>query len=150
ASAVQAQFPLQSADGTSGLLAGKDAGGLVNYEASESRVGFKFVTGNAPTDINKPLITYIFDAGFSANKSQRDLFKGGSFTPGYDFAFTTAWTFEKKPTGYRQLFVRAIADSAAQKTVTADGSTLKLDSSPGTTVGGAGGYNHAFTENVVW
>src|SRR5262245_6481100 len=93
ATAARAQFPLRSADGKSGLL-GKTEAGLVNYEASESRVGFKTVTSLPTESINDPLTSFIVDLGFSANKGSRDLFKGGSFTPGYDAAFTVAHRIE--------------------------------------------------------
>ncbi len=149
-SPARAQFPLQSADGTSGLLSNREVG-LINYEASESRVGFRMVTGLPTRTVNDPTTTFIFDTGFSANKGTRDLFEGGAFTPGYDLAFTVSHTSEhQNAPGYRQVFLRAVLDSTAQKTVTAKGSTLTLDSEAGVTAGAALGYNYAFTENLIW
>ena len=76
--------------------------------------------------------------------------RGKSLNEKYDdVAFTAARRYEAG-NGYRQFFLRAILDSIAQNIVTQDGATFTLGTDAGTTLGVGGGYNHGFTENVIW
>lgn len=154
-----AQFPIHTAEGKSGLLvAGGEGVSLLNYEVSESRVGVKTFWSLPTHSVNEPLTEIMFDAGFSATKGKRDLFKGGSFTPGFDLGLTLLHTLEKQPnrsqsarSGYHQFFGRVAVDMVERKVAEPnDEDTLTLDSLAGTSLGLGGGYNHAFTENLVW
>ena len=165
-----AQFPLQSAEGTSGLLNDNGAG-LFSDDASKTRVGIKANWGesNIVQDPNTgqigfaPLSEWILDAGFAANKGKRDLFKGGSFTPGMDVSLTFSHTREQQISGFNQFFGRVTLDTVERKLTdfgmpdaqTSDAEmpdlqVASLTTDTGVSLGFGGGYNHAFSEAVIW
>jgi hypothetical protein len=160
---AEAQYPLQSADGKSGLLA-KDSAGVLTYESSENRIGVVVDRGflgtstiganGAPTIPD--LTEMIFSAGFSATKGKRDLFAGGAVTPGVDLGLTVAHTIEKSGPGYHQFYGRVRADWASRKIIVSmppvDGTSaprFERRSPSGVDLGVAGGYNAGLTEDFV-
>lgn len=153
---AEAQFHLRSADGKTGLLAA-DGVSLLNYDVAESRIGVSLNYDRSRSDVEGrqlvlgPLTEVHFEAGFSASKGKRDLFKGGGFTPGYDVGVTVSHSRERSGAGYHQVFVRARIDQTARKTfvLPSDGA-VTLGDEIGSVLALGGGYNFSPDEAVVW
>ncbi len=113
------QRALSSADGSSGVIGTYEQGNL-NYEASTSRIGINYQTGD-PIQLD-PVTKRIanhgdiqFDVGASANKGRKDLFAGGDFVPGVDGSATGSYTWEHDGAGYHLVFARVGASTAQRK-----------------------------------
>ena len=160
---ADAQYWLNSADGSSGIIV-PNSKGSVNYEVSKSRLGLEF-TGESlePTVADgdgKPVIPdrvgWDLDLGFSATDGQRDLFQGGDFVPGVDAAGTVFRQIENAGPGYQMLYVRLAAKVVQNKLVTetapaeeGEQTLISEKDDVGTSLFASGGYNLAVNEDLV-
>jgi hypothetical protein len=161
-SSAHSQYSLTSANGNNSIAPITDKS-TINYDLSQSRIGLGYAftkldetqLDTAGFPIIPDLTQWILNIGVAAFKGQRDLFKKGKFTPGFDFALDYICLKEKEKEGYTTIFLRAqfeIVERKFMASVGLNSNTYKANSKASILLGGTVGVNFAFgkRENFIF